>query len=117
MLHKKKIIEKWVLAFNNANIAALGELYAEDAINLQQPNGAVVGREAIMEMFQKEFAAAPFMHCIPLQIIAEGNWCVLEWKDPKEFPGCVFFEIMNGKIKTQRGYWDKLSFQQLYPNP
>jgi len=76
--------------------------------------GGVVGRKAIGEMFRKEFDAAPFMHCIPVQIITEGNWAVLEWKDPKGFSGCGFFEVINGYIQTQRGYWDKLSFNKLY---
>jgi len=92
----------------------LESLYAVNAVNHQMPNQPVKGRAAIGEMFRNEFAAAPQMHCIPVQIIEEGNWAVLEWKDPKDFHGCGFFEIKDGLIQTQRGYWDRLSFMKLY---
>jgi limonene-1,2-epoxide hydrolase len=110
----KNIIEKWVAAFNNANIDLLESLYAEDAVNHQMPSKPVIGKKAIGKMFRDEFKQAPEMHCIVIQIIEEGNWAVLEWKDPKGFQGCGFFKIENGLIKTQRGYWDKLSFYSLY---
>ena len=110
----KQTVEKWLAAFNQADTALLESLYAEDATNHQMPNAPVVGSAAIGQMFRNEFAAAPTMHCIPVQIIEEGRWAVLEWQDPKGFRGCGFFEVQDGKIKTQRGYWDKLSFQKLY---
>jgi hypothetical protein len=110
----REIITKWVTAFNSGNIELLESLYAPNAINHQMPNDPVVGKTAIGEMFRSEFAAAPGMRCIPVQIIEEGNWAVLEWKDPKDFRGCGFFEIKDGLIQTQRGYWDRLSFNKLY---
>ena len=110
----KETVEKWLAAFNNADVETLQSLYAEDAINHQMPNEAIDGRKAIGQMFRDEFKAAPEMHCIPVQIIEEGNWAVLEWRDPMDFRGCGFFEIKNGLIQTQRGYWDKLSFNKLY---
>ena len=110
----RQIIEKWVEAFNSANIDLLESLYAANAINHQMPNEPVIGKIAIGEMFRSEFSVAPEMHCIPIQIIEEGDWAVLEWKDPKGFRGCGFFEIRNGLIHTQRGYWDRLTFNKLY---
>ena len=110
----KEIVEIWVTAFNTADIEKLQSLYAGDAINHQMPNDAVKGNEAIMNMFRSEFAAAPDMHCIKEQIISEGDWAVLEWRDPKGFRGCGFFLIKDDLIQIQRGYWDKLSFQKLY---
>lgn len=65
-------------------------------------------------MFRQEFANAPEMHCIPVQIIAERDWAVLEWKDPKGFRRCGFFRVADGLIELQRGYWDKLTFHKLY---
>lgn len=110
----KQVVEKWVTAFNNADLATLENLYAENAINHQMPNEPVTGRKAIGRMFANEFAAAPGMHCIPVQIIEEAGWAVLEWKDPKGFCGCGFFMVENNLIQVQRGYWDKLSFLKLY---
>ncbi len=111
---QKQLIQQWVEAFNNGDAETLKDFYHDDAVNHQMPNNAVHGKKEIGEMFRQEFLEAPEMHCIPVQIICEGNWAVLEWKDSKNFRGCGFFEIVDGKIKTQRGYWDKLSFLQLY---
>ena len=103
-----------MVAFNKGDTKTLESLYAENAVNHQMPNAPVTGRKSIGQMFQTELTAAPGMHCIPIQIIEKGNWAVLEWKDPKGFHGCGFFEVKNGLIQTQRGYWDKLSFKKLY---
>lgn len=110
----KQTVQQWVAAFNRADTEALQSLYAPDAVNHQMPHQPVNGQQAIAQMFRDEFTAAPSMHCIPVQIIEEGDWAVLEWKDPKGFGGCGFFEVRNGLIQTQRGYWDKLSFNKLY---
>lgn len=110
----KQTIEKWVAAFNQADTATLESLYADTAVNHQMPNEPIIGKQAIGQMFRSEFIAAPEMHCIPVQIIEEGNWAVLEWRDPKGFTGCGFFNVINGKIHIQRGYWDKLTFNKLY---
>lgn len=69
----------------------------------------VNGREAINAMFEKEFAHAD-MHCIIENLFEDGEWAILEWKDPLGLRGCGFFHVTDGKIKFQRGYWDKLSF-------
>jgi limonene-1,2-epoxide hydrolase len=110
----RQLIEMWVNAFNIADTITLESLYAPDAINHQMPNEPIRGQQAIGQMFRNEFAAASEMHCIPVQIIEEGNWAVLEWTDPKGFTGCGFFEVKNGLIHTQRGYWDRLTFNKLY---
>lgn len=60
-------------------------------------------------MFAEEFANAE-MTCIIENIFEDGEWAILEWKDPLGLRGCGFFQIEKEKIKFQRGYWDKLSF-------
>jgi len=37
---------------------------------------------------------------------------ILEWKDPNGLRGCGFFHVIEGHIVFQRGYRDRLSFQQ-----
>jgi hypothetical protein len=113
-MNPKNTVLAWVEAFNRADAGLLETFYAPDAINHQMPNHPVLGRENIGNMFREEFKAAPWMQCIPVQIMEEGNWAVLEWQDPKGFRGCGFFEVKGGLIQTQRGYWDKLSFLALY---
>jgi limonene-1,2-epoxide hydrolase len=107
------VVEAWIAAFNRADVEALAALYAEDAINHQVANEPVIGRDAIRAMFTREFAAAE-MVCIPENLFEDGQWAILEWRDPKGLRGCGFFRVVDGKIAFQRGYWDKLSFQRLY---
>ena len=107
-------MRRWLHFFNTGDVAGLESLYAEDAINHQMPIEGVNGRLAIGEMFRKEFAVAPQMRCIPEQILADGDWAVLEWRDPKGFRGCGFFHVLDGRTLMQRGYWDKHSFNRLY---
>ena len=112
----RELVKAWVEAFNRADVAGLADFYAEDATNHQVAESPVVGRTAIHAMFTREFAAAE-MVCIPENIFEDGEWAILEWRDPKGLRGCGFFHVRNGKIKFQRGYWDKLSFLRLHNLP
>lgn len=112
----KELIKAWVDHFNNGDSSALSEMYHDDAINHQVTQEAVEGKAAIEEMFRNEFANAS-MVCIIENIFEDGEWCILEWKDPKGLRGCGFFHIIDGKIKFQRGYWDKLSFLRIHKLP
>ena len=112
----KQIIQKWILIFNKGNATEIAELYHRDAINHQVTNEPVVGKKAIQQMFAAEFAAAE-MTCIVENLFEDGNWAILEWKDPLGLRGCGFFQIEDDKIKFQRGYWDKLSFLRQHKLP
>ena len=81
MLRPKEVVWLWVDAFNRHDAEAITALYHENATNHQVANEPVVGIGAI-----------------------------LEWRDPLGLRGCGFFQVVNGKILFQRGYWDKLSF-------
>lgn len=110
------VVRAWVDAFNRADADALAAFYAEDAVNHQVANEPVHGRAAIHRMFATEFEAAK-MHCIVEQILEDGEWAILEWKDPLGLRGCGFFRIVAGRITLQRGYWDKLSFLRAHGLP
>lgn len=105
----KSVVTAWIDAFNAADAGRLASLYAIDAVNHQVANKPVVGRAAIRAMFAEEFAAAD-MVCIVENLFIDGDWVILEWKDPLGLRGCGFFQIKAGLIQLQRGYWDKLSF-------
>ena len=113
-----EVLNQWVVLFNQGNAKELAELYHVDAANHQVANATFHGRDAIRDMFVEEFRVAD-MTCIVENIFSDGEWAILEWKDPKGLRGCGFFHIVEGKIKLQRGYWDKLSFlrQQGLPIP
>jgi steroid delta-isomerase-like uncharacterized protein len=121
---KKQIIQKWVAAFNARDARAVAELYHEDAINLQVAIGIpLVGRVAIQENMKQFFEAFPDNYTNIVNLFEDGDWVILEWEGggtllgamgniqptQKHFKlqGCGFFQIVDGKIKVQRGYWDK----------
>ncbi len=111
-LSPKQVLLNWIDSFNHANADSLSELYHTDAINHQVVTDPVVGKNAIHKMFAEEFTVAE-MVCIPENIFEDGEWAIMEWKDPKGFRGCGFFHIVDSKIIFQRGYMDKLSFLKM----
>lgn len=112
----KDFIEHWVALFNARKTDELANLYAPDATNHQVANQPIHGRENIRAMFEQEFAAAE-MVCIIENIFADGEWAILEWRDPLGLRGCGFFHLVNQQIVFQRGYWDKLSFLRQHGLP
>lgn len=112
----RQLVQAWVEAFNRADVDALTEFYSQDAINHQVAEAPVEGREAIRAMFRSGFELAD-MVCIVENIFEDGEWAILEWRDPKGLRGCGFFNVIGGKIVFQRGYWDKLSFLRLHDLP
>ena len=105
----RELVRAWVEAFNRGDADALAAFYAEDAVNHQVAEAPVAGRAAIREMFAAGFAAAE-MHCLVENLFEDGEWAILEWRDPLGLRGCGFFHVVGGRIVFQRGYWDKLSF-------
>ena len=78
----KDVVRIWVETFNRADADAIAALYAEAAVNHQVMFDPVVGREAIRGKFLRDFAAAE-MVCIPENLFEDGEWAILEWRDPK----------------------------------
>ncbi len=112
----REVVMKWVAAFNAHDADAITGLYHENATNHQVANDPVSSIEAIRAMFSGEFAAAD-MTAIVENIFEDGEWAILEWRDPLGLRGCGFFHVVGGKILFQRGYWDKLSFLRQHNLP
>ena len=112
----RQLVESWVDAFNRADADALAALYADNAVNHQVMEAPVAGREAIRRMFAAGFEAAD-MTCVIENLFEDGEWAILEWRDPLGLRGCGFFQIVDGRIRFQRGYWDKLSFLRMHGLP
>ena len=115
-MRPKELIKQWVELFNQCDTNALAELYHEDAINHQVANEPIEGKENILKMFTNDFLSVE-MVCIVENIFEDGEWAILEWRDPLGLRGCGFFHVKDGKIKFQRGYWDKLSFLRQHNLP
>ncbi len=115
-LSPKLLVSAWVAAFNRQDVDALADMYAEDAVNHQVAEVPVAGRDAIRAMFAAGFAAAN-MVCLVENLFEDGEWAILEWRDPLGLRGCGFFQVVDGRIKFQRGYWDKLTFLRQHGLP
>lgn len=130
-LTPKQVALKWIEAYNSHNPDSAASLYDEKVTNIQLPWGkSVQGREAMRSTYQNVFRAFPDIHIEALNIIEEGSWVVVEWnfsgtmKGPFaghspnnnkfNMRGCEIFQIVDGKILIQHGYWDKNTmFSQL----
>ncbi|UHQ23987.1 nuclear transport factor 2 family protein [Lysobacter sp. 5GHs7-4] len=112
----KQLVREWVSRFNAADVEGLAALYAEDATNHQVVMEPLVGRAAIRNMFLTEFGRAE-MTCLVENLFEDGEWAILEWRDPSGLRGCGFFHVQGGKIVFQRGYFDQLSFFRLQGIP
>ena len=117
-MEPRDVVRRWVVAFNRRDADEMAAFYAEDAVNHQVVREPMEGRAAIRKMFANEFARAE-MICEIENLFQDGEWAILEWKDPKGLRGCGFFHIVNDRIVFQRGYFNELSFlrQQGLPLP
>ena len=112
----RTVVAAWVEAFNRKDVDALAALYAEDAVNHQVAEAPVTGRAAIRSMLAAGFAAAD-MVCLVENLFEDGEWAILEWRDPLGLRGCGFFHVVEDRIVFQRGYWDKLTFLRQHGLP
>ena len=55
-------------------------------------NPPVVGKDAIHRRFADEFATAEMVYIVE-NIFEDGEWAIIEWKDPLGLRGCGFFHI------------------------
>jgi steroid delta-isomerase-like uncharacterized protein len=124
-------VTAWVEAFERGDATAAGALYHDDATNLQVAEGVpAVGRPAIEQSLQAFFRAFPDRYTKVENLFECGEWAILEWlgggtwrgpfaghpPNGRSFTlrGCGFFHVVQGRIRFQRGYWDRATwFQQL----
>jgi steroid delta-isomerase-like uncharacterized protein len=103
----------------------------DHATNWQVAAGPpVVGNHAIKHDLTEFFLAFPDSVTNIENLFEDGQWAMLEWSGGAtwqgEFAGmapngraftlqgCGFFHVVDGKIKYQRGYWDRATwFKQL----
>lgn len=127
----KQIALKWIEAYNSHNSDTAASIYDENVTNIQLPYGKTVqGREAMKKTYENVFQAFPDIQIETVHIIEQDTWVVVEWifsgtmkgefagysPNGNKFSmrGCEIFQIVNGKILIQHGYWDKNTmFNQL----
>lgn len=127
----KQVAMKWVTAYNNHHPDEAAALYDDNVTNVQMPYGKPVhGRAAMHATYVKIFQAFPDIHVQVENMVENDPWVAVEWQFSGtmkgEFAGhppsnarfvmrgCEVFQVVGGKILTQRGYWDKATmFSQL----
>jgi steroid delta-isomerase-like uncharacterized protein len=130
-MRARDVVRAWVDAFNRRDPQAAAALYHEDAVNVQVAAGEpTVGREAILQDLRSFFQAFPDNFTSIENLFEDGEWAMLEWTGggtwQGEFAGahpngrsftlqgCGFFHVVDGRIRFQRGYWDRATwFSQL----
>ena len=113
----KAVLSKWIEAMNIHDADMASSVYHDDATNIQVAVGKpLIGKEAIRKDFLDFFANIPDTFTKVENLFEDGEWAILEWSGGGTFKptgktfslrGCGFFHITDGKIKFQRGYWDK----------
>jgi ketosteroid isomerase-like protein len=98
----RDVVLAWLDAFNRTDADALAALYHADAINHQVAESPVRGPEAIRALFKAGFEAAE-MVCIRENLFEDGEWAILEWRDPTGLRGCGFFHVVDGQIAFSEG--------------
>jgi len=105
-LSPSSLVSAWVAAFNRQDVDALAGMYAEDAVNHQVAEApVVVGRRSGPCSPQLRRAE---MVCIVENLFEDGEWAILEWRDPLGLRGWGSSTWWR-RIVFQRGYWDKLT--------
>jgi hypothetical protein len=107
----KEVITSWAELFNSQDVVGLTSLYNEHSVSHQTPNIQIEGKENIKKMFEEEFSQFEIT-CYVENIFENGDWGMLEWKGDEDgiLRGYSIFQVIDGKINLQIGYWDNMSF-------
>jgi steroid delta-isomerase-like uncharacterized protein len=120
----EEVMKRWLEAFNTRNARMGADLYHEDATIIQQAFGfQLKGKDEIYKDLEQFFRHNPDNETHLVNLVISGEWAALEWSGratfyahpgqkgvPFELNGCGFFRIVDGKIKEQRGYFDKATW-------
>jgi len=127
----RQIVTQWVEAYNRHDPEAATALYDEKVTNIQLPwPQPVEGREAMRATYLKIFQSFPDIHVEVENLVENDPWITVEWRfsgtmrgefaghPPNgrtfEMRGCEVFQVVDGRIRQQHGYWDKATlFDQL----
>ena len=125
----KRLLERYVELYNEGDLDACMDLYAEDAFQTM-PDGTFVGREAIRERLAREPAGLPDATYTVESFVEQGDTFADEWTvvgthtgflplpDGTELPptgkrveikGMELVQVRDGKIVVDNLYYDTLA--------
>jgi steroid delta-isomerase-like uncharacterized protein len=130
-LHRT-VVNQWIEAFNGHNVSAIVSLYAENAelydSGMKHPRH---GRAEIEQWFTSRFRSMPSISYNPSSQLFTADQAAVTWTTngrgprllgqswlarPFHVDGVSIFNLLNGHIQQQRGYYDHLSaLEQILP--
>jgi steroid delta-isomerase-like uncharacterized protein len=118
----RAVVLRLVDAWNDHDLDAVASCISDEFENHQLPLGAVIGRAAYLAHLRSWFEAYPDLRVevrtcfsvgsvVCLEVIERGTRRgVFGGAAPSDrleaFFGCDVFELRDGRIAIQRGYWD-----------
>ena len=127
MAEAREISDSYTDAINAHDAEAIGALYADDAV-FSEPAGEFRGREAIVQYWERFFAAFPDLNGRDEFKAESGDTAINEWwfsgtnSGPMETPegtmpatgkqvklaGCDALTVREGRIRSHRAYYEQL---------
>ena len=122
----RELLERYVELYNEGDLAACMELYAEDAVQLMH-DGLFEGVDAIRERLARDLVAFPDAKYVVESFVEEGDKFADEWTftgtntgpfrlpdgtevpatgRPVELKGMELVEVRNGEIVVDNLYYD-----------
>lgn len=102
-LRPTALVEAWLEAANRGDAEALVRFYAEQAVYQHVSEEPIAGRDAIAQRFAQSSAAKTQQRSVE-RLLEDGDWAILEWREPQGRRGCTLFEVRGSRIVSQRGY-------------
>jgi limonene-1,2-epoxide hydrolase len=111
------IIEEFIAAWSTLDADKLAEYFTEDGTYYNMPAQAVTGRDNVRQFIAGFLATWTETQWDVLNIIAAGDVVIAERLDRTktsngdvDLPCCGVFEMVDGKIKNWRDYFDLGTF-------
>jgi len=112
---------------DNRDPAGIAAHWREDGVDDMVPVGLLRGREEIRSFFETMFAAMPDARTTVTRLVAGEQSCAVEWRIEGTFEGAAYmgieptgkhievrgmdlFEVEDGEIVSNTGYFDGASF-------
>ena len=128
---KRKAVEGHIRSYYDAlaarDVRAVGEHWRDDGVDDMVPDQVLRGRAAIEDYFRELFAAAPDAELSLSRLVTGEREAAAEWRlrgtfdgaafhgieptgKPFELRGVDFFELEDGKLVSNTGYYDGAEF-------
>ncbi len=128
---RRKAVEQHVRSYFEAmgrrDVEAIVSHWREDGVDDMVPVGVLRGRDELREYFKSVFAATPDATTTVTRLVAGEQSCAVEWRFEGTFDGAPYlgieptgkhielrgfdlFEIEDGEIVSNTGYFDGASF-------